>query len=495
MLRRGESAYSESLTAQLRVEQDTIQIYQTSLASSTEHDEDLFVLHREKHLKYLIQGLSRPLPEGFISLGASKPWILYWIVHSIGLLGDLDSLAIETRESIIRILNACQHEDGGFGGGPGQLPHVATTYAAVSALVTLGGEDALSIIHREGIIDFFLRMSVPAGDGGGMTMHEGGEIDVRGCYCALSVCYMLCMDVSRVAEACHLNNFVQRCQSYEGGFGGEPGNESHGGYAFCAYAALHIAGMQHTIDTSLLASWLSRMQGTIEGGMKGRTNKLVDGCYSLWQGGLCRIVADEATHVNHQYGKEPQVDLLGCEHLVDTYIRSWIESEQYCDRATMRDEQLQQLQADFDKVVDDCLIAEEVYKNKPSIDAKRQVDELAHKTIQMQEDIRELEQDVLARDLIVRLIPMHAGCGDICDMVALQRWILLACQVEGRGGLRDKPPMHTDFYHTCYCLSGLSAAQWSTGYVLGGEKNRLLQAHSLCNVLSSKVKESIKYFK
>ena len=28
------------------------------------------------------------------------------------------------------------------------------------------------------------------------------------------------------------------------------------------------------------------LQGQIEGGFMGRTNKLVDGCYSFWQGGL-----------------------------------------------------------------------------------------------------------------------------------------------------------------------------------------------------------------
>ena len=28
------------------------------------------------------------------------------------------------------------------------------------------------------------------------------------------------------------------------------------------------------------------MQGDIEGGFRGRTNKLVDGCYSFWQGSL-----------------------------------------------------------------------------------------------------------------------------------------------------------------------------------------------------------------
>jgi protein farnesyltransferase subunit beta len=31
-------------------------------------------------------------------------------------------------------------------------------------------------------------------------------------------------------------------QTYEGGLGGEPGNEAHGGYTFCGVAALVLAG-------------------------------------------------------------------------------------------------------------------------------------------------------------------------------------------------------------------------------------------------------------
>ena len=495
MLRRGEIGQSESLTAQLRVEQETTRIYQSRAASTTGDVDESFVLYRDRHLKYLIQGLSRPLPEGFISLGASKPWILYWILHSIGLLGELDSVATETRESVVRLIDACQHSQGGFGGGPGQLPHVATTYAAVSALVTLGGEHALSIIRRDELMDFFLRMCVSTHDGGGMTMHDGGEIDVRGCYCALAVCCMLNMDVSRVAEACDLGAFVQKCQSYEGGFGGEPGNESHGGYAFCAYAALAIAGMQHMVDRDLLVSWLSRMQGKIEGGMRGRTNKLVDGCYSLWQGGLCRIVVEE-NRLSCKHSRKNKVDLLSCEHVMSPSIQSWINSEDVFDRSKIRDEQLHLLQVEFDKTVDECLVAEEAFKNSPSTDTKNKARELGDKSMQMQEDIQELELDAVAHDVLVQLMPiMHTECKELCDMEALQRWILLACQIEGRGGLRDKPPMHADFYHTCYCLSGLSAAQWSSGYILGGEKNRLLKTHPLCNVLSSKVEESMQYFK
>ncbi|GJW88666.1 protein farnesyltransferase subunit beta [Tanacetum coccineum] len=42
---------------------------------------------------------------------------------------------------------------------------------------------------------------------------------------------------------------------------------------------------------------------------------------------------------------------------------------------------------------------------------------------------------------------------------AVQQYVLLCSQMEG--GFRDKPGKYKDFYHTCYCLSGLAAAQYS----------------------------------
>ena len=36
---------------------------------------------------------------------------------------------------------------------------------------------------------------------------------------------------------------------------------------------------------------MTAVQGGIEGGFQGRTNKLVDGCYSLWQGGVFPLLA------------------------------------------------------------------------------------------------------------------------------------------------------------------------------------------------------------
>ena len=51
-----------------------------------------------------------------------------------------------------------------------------------------------------------------------------------------------------------------------------------------------------------------------------------------------------------------------------------------------------------------------------------------------------------------------------------------------RGGLRDKPGKAQDHYHTCYCLSGLAAAQMYSGTVLGPGGNALREIDILLNV-------------
>ena len=44
-----------------------------------------------------------------------------------------------------------------------------------------------------------------------------------------------------------------------------------------------------------------------------------------------------------------------------------------------------------------------------------------------------------------------------CNSAALRKYILQACQELPHGGLRDKPGKRADYYHTCYCLSGLAS--------------------------------------
>jgi len=45
------------------------------------------------------------------------------------------------------------------------------------------------------------------------------------------------------------------------------------------------------LDMSSLLSWLSARQHAPEGGLGGRTNKLVDGCYCHWIGGCWALVS------------------------------------------------------------------------------------------------------------------------------------------------------------------------------------------------------------
>ena len=52
--------------------------------------------------------------------------------------------------------------------------------------------------------------------------------------------------------------------------------------------------------------------------------------------------------------------------------------------------------------------------------------------------------------------------GPLYNTAALRLWLLRGCQ-SPRGGFRDKPGKPVDYYHTCYCLSGLALCQELSG--------------------------------
>lgn len=45
-----------------------------------------------------------------------------------------------------------------------------------------------------------------------------------------------------------VKEFILSCQTYEGGFGGRPCTEAHGGYTFCAVACLSILNALNECD-------------------------------------------------------------------------------------------------------------------------------------------------------------------------------------------------------------------------------------------------------
>ena len=56
--------------------------------------------------------------------------------------------------------------------------------------------------------------------------------------------------------------------------------------------------------------------------------------------------------------------------------------------------------------------------------------------------------------------------GPLYNTAALRLWLLRCCQSQ-RGGFRDKPGKPVDYYHTCYCLSGLASCQELSGAAFG----------------------------
>lgn len=237
-------------------------------------------LSRKKHINCLISSLTGELSKHYEKLVPSQTWIVYWIAHSLSLLEQnrfLDTVV----DDVIGFMKECAHKDGGYGGGPGQIAHLATTFAAVNGLITTASEEALESIDRVNIVRFLHRMKQSDGS---FSVHDDGEIDSRATYCVLSI--MKCLNIQDNVLLENVADWILSCQTYEGGFGSVPGSEAHGGYTFCCVASLCLMDQLSRANIPAILRWLTNKQIPDEGGFCGRSNKLVDSCYSYWQGAV-----------------------------------------------------------------------------------------------------------------------------------------------------------------------------------------------------------------
>ncbi|WFD06092.1 protein farnesyltransferase [Malassezia vespertilionis] len=347
-----------------------------------------------------------PLPAPFVAFDSNRAWIIYWVAHALDLMGMPLQGAMRVRA--VSTLLHFQDPHGGFGGGPGQLGHLMSTYAAVCALAILGkpggmpseqdiasdkladGRGGWDCIDRKRIYAWMMRLKQPDG---AFLVHDQGEIDVRATYCVVVIASLLGIATEALFQG--VADHIASCQTYEGGFAAlscsvlvidhdtvrtglsvhaqPPQGEAHGGYAFCASAAytqLCLAGKSSRVDTRKLVRWATSLQGTPYegGGFRGRTNKLVDGCYGWFCGGGLMTCLEALVFPPMQ---EPAQDM-------DLESSSSWESAQ-----------------------------------EP----------------------------------------------ELFDRAALAAYILVVAQAPLTGGLRDKPGKRADAYHTCYNLSGLSLTQ------------------------------------
>ncbi|KII84972.1 hypothetical protein PLICRDRAFT_45829 [Plicaturopsis crispa FD-325 SS-3] len=297
-------------------------------------------LQKNAHLQFLVRNFSQGFPSRYTSQDASQPWLMFWTVQSFSVLQV--GLDPGNKQRAIDTIMAWQHPEGGFGGGPGQSAHLLPTYAAVSALAVVGRpgpNGGWDQIDRQKLYKFL--MSVKQPDGSFLVTHHA-EVDVRGTYCLLVVAHLLNLLTPELLEG--VPAFIASCQTYEGGFSSAsqpyftpdspptllesprpPLGEAHGGYTFCALASwvmlqpyletLPSTAPRPHISTKNLLRWLVQMQGVESelGGFKGRTNKLVDGCYSWWVGGSFALLEALGVHggggVAHEHGEEDWGDI------------------------------------------------------------------------------------------------------------------------------------------------------------------------------------------
>ncbi|KAI0037908.1 terpenoid cyclases/Protein prenyltransferase [Auriscalpium vulgare] len=270
------------------------------------------VLNKNPHLQFLVRNLVQGFPARYTSQDASQPWLMFWTLQCFSTMQV--GIDPNNKQRAIDTILSWQHPDGGFGGGPGQAAHLLATYASVCSLAIVGRpgpKGGWDQIDREKIYKWYMSLKQPDGS---FIVSTVGEVDVRGIYCLLVVAYLL--DIVTPELIAGTAEFIVSCQTYEGGFASashpyfaaQPDEdasphclpfprpnlgEAHGGYAFCALASWVLLkpflpeGSSLNINGKRLLRWLVYMQGSeIElGGFKGRTNKLVDGCYSWWVGG------------------------------------------------------------------------------------------------------------------------------------------------------------------------------------------------------------------
>ncbi|KPI89043.1 farnesyltransferase beta subunit [Leptomonas seymouri] len=401
----------------------------------------------------------------------------------------------------------------GFAGGPvHQWPHLAASYAACCALAILSVYDngaSLRRLPRAAIKRWLLALR---NDDGSFRVHEGGESDIRASYCAAVITSLLCLDDPSTFELTRCRafddavgaasgvpceyvedvqyepvltrqtaKFVASCQAHEGGFTcSSTASEAHGAYTQCGLAALLLMKQPRLVYLPSLRRWLAARQLNTEGGFNGRTNKLVDSCYSHWVGASHVLLRTEEAYTK-LFIRSPPVSEDGAE-TADADVSSTCllaKEVMLLDHAQLLNAKLlhttenaawDRAEADHLKrvdLVDQFLSADDSCWREAS--AKQAALSALYDDILKAHDARtssaETGEGKDSLDASVgafhkRQTFLYADVGDCYfNQRKLQDYVLRCCQDAEVGGLMDKPGTAHDAYHTCYALSGISAAQ------------------------------------
>lgn len=158
-----------------------------------------------KHIKYW-KRCSTLLPADYTAGDGSRMSFGFFIIAALDLLGQLETISVEERNSWIDWIYSCQVYPGGFRGftganlGPSRNPenwhwdpaNLPNTYFALASLLILG--DDFARLRRTECLQWLARMQTENGSFGEILgengMVEGGN-DMRLCCCAAGISFIL----------------------------------------------------------------------------------------------------------------------------------------------------------------------------------------------------------------------------------------------------------------------------------------------------------------
>ena len=286
--------------------------FQTKKSKNFECDLEIFY---DDHLNFILTH-KNSLSSGYSGLDSGLPWFAYWVLNTFDLFSkNKIEMSKQYKLEFVSYLKNLLNNTGGFSGCTKGFTHIISNYAAILAIVCLDCKEAYDLIDRKLMYNIFMNMKKTSNDGlkdkknsflisknlkmsemhsnkpGTFQVHHNGESDLRSTYCVIVVAYILNILDDNLVNGIVEN--IQACQTFEGGLGPDPYSEAHGGYNFCGIATLVLLGKLHEINVDKMIRWLVNKQMTIEGGFQGRTNKLVDSCYSFWQGSVFNMLLEE----------------------------------------------------------------------------------------------------------------------------------------------------------------------------------------------------------
>ncbi|KAI0694847.1 terpenoid cyclases/Protein prenyltransferase [Earliella scabrosa] len=250
------------------------------------------------------------MPASAVEADASKMAIIFYCLGMLDILGVINTQSSDLERETWKDWIWEQYISGPYGSGfrpstfvtpegsTGEVssdydtPHLVMTYTALLCLAML--RDDFSRLDRPSLLRFL--GSCQQDNGSFVPLPSGGDSDLRMLYCAFVISNLLDdwsgIDLDRAIA------YINRCYSYEGGYGQTPFGEAQGGTSYCAIAALHMAPDTPASPRSTRLTgaqrartirWLTQNQ-TTSGGFCGRTCKLADACYCFWCGAALSII-------------------------------------------------------------------------------------------------------------------------------------------------------------------------------------------------------------